>query len=801
MENQIILNENINPIAIKWLLQQENIHTTKDEEYKNILRSLLKSYKLNKKFKITYKTSKKYENYGRIYGFHNPTKSRFMYGSLGSLPRDIRGFLADADNLDIDIKKCHWYIIKYFIEKSDDFSNNLINKFLLKYDDIVKFIIENKDKFIEENDYQSYHTESDKAKDLIFSVLYTQPSYLSNKKQLFLDNCPLFNKLYLQIYNSILPILKENHKELIEIVNKDFKKSEKNSNGKILSHILQDIEKNLIIDIVNYFSNKKFKISSIIHDGFIMYKCKEFSEEILRDCEEYIKTKWGSSMNITLVIKPFLTGVFPEIPDGWTGDEDIEKTDYAMLCDNIIEYVSEKKLRKDQNENIYKQSIINPMHYELSYKTNETGYANLLEEIFENDIVFNSSPAFYTHMYNFLQIRNRKEFLNIKFDKELIGFNNCVLNLKTLELINICDIDPDENRIVRHFIYNSLNVNELKVEKFEEIINYQLDNEKALEWLYIFIGRLFFKPDNDTLQSCLFIKGTCNTGKSLVGNILSAMFRYDSIGTIQSTQEQTFGFETFIDRDILIAFDLPEDIKNVIPVDLFKGMASGETINVPRKNKKAITIKWEVPSTLISNYYPNYEDKGGAISKRLAIFEFMKSIKNPDSSIQDYIIKNELPSIIYKSCKIYKEFLDKKINKTFHDIRPEYFIMTNEEYLRNNNNLYQYLTSPDSEDKQGNIYTIEFNENYETNFSEIQNKFKNWCKFNNIKNNKISSDDSTFTQMGLEKKVIALCKSCNNKHNKNCCDNYKRENKTTKLMIKGIRFYKIDIDDNITDDL
>lgn len=783
----LTLYEEIDKTKVSWLLEQEVIHENDEEDVRLKLKSILKALKKDKKLKVVYRTSKDFKkhDYGRLFGYHINNKS-YVYGCLGSLPRTIRGYLADDNYIDIDVKRCHWYILKYLIEKNDDFNIKNINEFIHNYDEIIKKIMENGN-FEINKQFSSYHTNVDKIKELLFSILNTQPSYLSAEKQEILEMDTKFQKLHNQIYNVLLPSLKLENAELVELINKGFDKNEKNKDGAILSLILQNYERKLIMDIVDYFKTNDYTIGTIIHDGFLMKKSNNFTDDFLEECEKYIKDKYNG-FEIKLVIKPFIKCDIPDIPENYKEEEEIH-TDYLQLCEKLIAYTMEHKIRKDDEGNIYKRSPKNKLHYEIAYGID--GYKKLIEEVFEGDRLFNSNPAHYQNIVNFIKNRNLKEFSNVETDKDLMGFNNCVLNLRTLEITKLEDINDNDNRVVRHFIDKPLDITKLQTEKFESILMYQLQDKEALEWYYILFGRLFFGPRNDSLQVMTFIKGVANMGKSVQAEIAVACFKPNTIGTLQSNQEQVFGLESLIDKECIVIGDMSEDMKSIINVDLFKAMTSGESVNIPQKNKKAITSFWNICCFACSNYYPNYEDKGGAISKRIAIFEFCNPIENPDSSIKDYIIENELPSIIYMACKKYKEFLDKGINKTFNDIRPDYFVKTNEEYSRYINVVYQFLTKPDSIDNNGNIYKIEFGDDYETTFNEFQNQFKNWCKYNNIKNNKIKPDDSTFSIMKLKKEVINMCKSCNNIHKRDCCDNYNRTNKTTRVIIRGLRFNKM----------
>jgi len=799
-DQQLILYENINPLKIKWLLAQDSLDCStedKNEEVKSTLESLLKCYSKYKKFKVVYKTSSSFGSFGRLYGYHFITDSKSIYGWSGSLPKHIRGFLLDDNNIDIDIKRCHWYIIKDLLIKY--VNDRFITEFLDNYDDEVSKLSSNAfiNQIINKNKYNFCDNHIDKTKDAFFSTLYTQPSFLSVSKQELLMHNPLFNNLHQQIYTSLLPILKDKFKDLIEVV---FKKKEnfnkENLDGSILSYILQHIEKTIILEIVEFFISNKFSVNSIIHDGIIISKSPNFSEELLSDCSKHIKSTLN--YNIKLVSKPFFTNHFPEMPSDFTGIEDDSITKYNILCDQLLSYVADNKLRKDPYGNIYKQSIICPLHYELKYsfdpRPNMTGYNKLLEDAFVDCKLFNSNPAYYDQMMSFIEKRNTLHFLNIDFDMELFGFNNCILNLKTLQVIPINEIKDNDTRVVRHFINKPLDLNNIdgNTSTFDKVISYQLNNDQeAIKWYYIFVGRTFFEPFNDKLQVIFFHKGQANTGKSMMGNIFSAMHRPGSIGTISSNQEQTFGVESFLDKELIIGFDLPENMKETISDDLFKSMATGEAVNVPRKNKKALTIsKWSVPQVFISNYYPNYVNKGGSISKRLAIFEFNTPVKNPDSSIEQFIIENELSSIIYKSVKFYYDFLhSENANKTFEDIRPDYFINTNDEFIFHNNKFFQFLTQPDFSDKNGNVYSINMgNYNDSVTLSDINAKFKKWCEFNKHKFVTVNYENTAFKQLNLKIERLKICKYCKANHKKNCCDNYSRNARTTCIKVFGLKF-------------
>ena len=59
-------------------------------------------------------------------------------------------------------------------------------------------------------------------------------------------------------------------------------------------------------------------------------------------------------------------------------------------------------------------------------------------------------------MLKFITQRNKEQFSNVKFDYDWFAFNNGSLNIKTMEFINLEDIDPNTTIIARKFLINLL---------------------------------------------------------------------------------------------------------------------------------------------------------------------------------------------------------------------------------------------------------------------------------------------------------------------------------------------------------
>ena len=73
-----------------------------------------------------------------------------------------------------------------------------------------------------------------------------------------------------------------------------------NYKGKNFSRILQDIENQLLMNLYDYCSFKKIKMSSLIFDGIILLPRQQID---LNDLQNYIFNKSGIPMKV--IIKPF----------------------------------------------------------------------------------------------------------------------------------------------------------------------------------------------------------------------------------------------------------------------------------------------------------------------------------------------------------------------------------------------------------------------------------------------------------------------------------------------------------------
>jgi phage/plasmid-associated DNA primase len=74
-------------------------------------------------------------------------------------------------------------------------------------------------------------------------------------------------------------------------------------------------------------------------------------------------------------------------------------------------------------------------------------------------------------------------------------------------------------------------------------------------------------------------------------------------------------------------------------------------VDIARKYHGSISIAWTAPLFLCGNTYLTYEDSGGSLSRRLALFRFDKYVDRKDSQLEAKIIASELPALVTKSLR------------------------------------------------------------------------------------------------------------------------------------------------------
>lgn len=765
--------ERVDYKKVLYLTAQEKIYNddpAQDEIIKKELKAYASSYKKDKKFICVYKPSKDLSPWGRVYPSVNYGKGGFTTG-LCMFSREVRAYLADENYIDIDMKRAHWYILRHLLQVNE-LNFSLVDDILYNYDSIANWLIPNN---------------MEEAKKKLFSALYSSPTYMSSDVADLMQECKEFADLHKCIYGNFLSLMKDQFKDLYLLVEKQKENKaldkKKNIAGSFISHVLQHHERLCIEEIIKILEQNGVEVGAIIHDGILVSK-KSLEGKSLQTLFDAVKVKMASKfagLEANLVHKPFV-----KVRDDWPAvvEEEGSHSSFGRLCEVLLNHIVANDIQIDEYS-IYQKSSVHPMVYVKTWET----YRDYIVDVFYGNRVYLDGSSSFEQLISVLEKRKFKEIKLLRPDLDWFAFKNGAFNLKTAAFVQMTDIEKNTNVIARHYLDMDFNPADFETPLLDSILKYQIDDADAIQWVYIFIARLFFSPDNDAFQVMPYFYGLNNTGKSTIAQIVKALFPEGSIASLNSNQEQTFGLDNFMDKQAMITSDAPQDLKATLVVDLWKSMVSGEMVNVARKNQKAKMVKWSVPQMMASNYLPNWNNTSGAVSKRLALFNFGREVMEKSSELPIKIIKTELGAILNKCIKLYNEV--KHVPKTFVDIAPEYFRQTMGGYCESVDSLFQFLNQTDSVDKLGTVYQIDFDEKNEEFYellSTVEYKYQIYVKHMRVKDTWIKGDYSAFGKFNCAVEKMSICKACSKRARINCCPKYDSKQRKILYVVKGLKF-------------
>ena len=464
----------------------------------------------------------------------------------------------------------------------------------------------------------------------------------------------------------------------------------------------------------------------------------------------------------------------------------VEPTPFMTLRDKVVNYASAQKLRK-LDGNVYKRLV--PCAYEIWMS-----YEKFINHVLRGDQVYNSTPRMFGDVHKFLTSYDEDGFRNIEVDRDLISFSNGVLRLSTREFTPY-DEDPFplEGRIARHHIDRPF-TGSTETPLFDGMVMYQFhDDADTYNLLLTCIGRLFFEVgEHDNWQVMPFLYGDAATGKSTLIDVVKGCFSGSSIATLTNNMEVKFGLEGKHEAELMIAPDIPKEMHNVIDQQIWQNMVSGEDIQVPRKNQRALSsVKWRVPQLWAGNVLPDYKDHGGCVSRRLIVFNYRRWVDSSrrDTTLLRRILSSELPALVLKSIEAYFASVHDHGDTDVWSWCPD-SIRESQALVRGEADfLYRFLTAaPEDNASSTKRYYVMHQEGVFTDLSKLKEVFRLYMRF---KHPEVKytwpEDESSFKQLGYGIERKQLCKTCGRPHKKDTCgDHYHSANRTCKSVIKDL---------------
>jgi hypothetical protein len=326
-----------------------------------------------------------------------------------------------------------------------------------------------------------------------------------------------------------------------------------------------------------------------------------------------------------------------------------------------------------------------------------------------------------------------------------------------------------------------------KTPLWNEILRHQLVTQETIDVLEILLGRLFYQTGKyDNWQVIAFIRGDAGTGKSTILDLVRQMFPPGSVGCIGARTEAKFGLDVLSEKRHVQIPDTPLRMSSVLDQTDFQSMITGEPVNVPQKHKKAMTAEWKTPLIMAGNVYPDYVDKSGSITRRIAMFLFENLVTKSDPRIKDKMVKDELIAVMLRCITKYRNMADTAGGVDFWDWAPPGLKENKKtlslasdplaEFLANGDDLYQILHSP------GHVTTLVA---FKMAFS------KHMEKVHNEKGAKLGTDYHAIVAAGFIKSKQNMCKVCYGISTKAACgDHYDGNNRASATVFENMLIHR-----------
>jgi hypothetical protein len=271
------------------------------------------------------RTGKVTTNYNMYKGYGEKNIGRYMAkgGSLQTLPGHIRSSLAAKYYWDLDVANCHPVILLQLgLEQGWDVK-------------LLEDYVENRDARLAEVGETLNTDDRDNQKMVFISMLYGSTSYFKKSDYLtnFTNEMTALKNNIIQLVPELLESVKK-CKTLTQQVpgNRDWKES-------TVAIFLQTIERTILLTIQEFLNSKSRHLDVYIHDGGLVRKVPyetEFPPILLTECSEFIKTKTGFDLKLT--IKP-LVNMYQEMAEESALDnafKEFEKNHFYLRADGLV---------------------------------------------------------------------------------------------------------------------------------------------------------------------------------------------------------------------------------------------------------------------------------------------------------------------------------------------------------------------------------------------------------------------------------------------------------------------------------
>lgn len=274
-------------------------------------------------------------------------------------------------------------------------------------------------------------------------------------------------------------------------------------------------------------------------------------------------------------------------------------------------------------------------------------------------------------------------------DPNHVAFNNCLMNIETLETR---EFHPSIfTRFKVPYDWNPLAYSAVFEEKLYEIFD---DPDKFQTFLQI-VGYLFAKGNPHNKLFLLMGKGA--NGKSLLMQLISAIFINSSAAVSLQDFKKDFGLQPLIGKRVNLLSDLP--IATIEETGQIKAITGGDDMTINRKFKEPITTKLNCKIVGAGNRLPKIMDDSYALWRRIVLIKLENTFDGDrrDTKLIKKLLddKEGMEWLICTSVEAYKEIEETGWTEdTYHDIRNQ-FLKSSDPALYASERLFERTENPD----------------------------------------------------------------------------------------------------------
>lgn len=549
-----------------------------------------------------------------------------------------------------------------------------------------------------------------------------------------------------------------------------------NYQGSCMSQICQFVENQLLLMFYEYLAENAPKAAQsciLCFDGIMIPKT-HYEPQCIVDMNKAYR-----DLGIPIIVEDKKMDQGFDI-DSFGFDEEInyiealdrQKSSEKSFKNLIMDITRDGSYRRQRGSGVVYEKIT-PYYYKRS---------------FDEPIDFTNKAFSEKSWYQALQKKDHQEidffiknvahpnFKWVEIDHNYIGFPNGVYDLKTATFLE-GDAIP-EGIQVRIMMDTPFVLCDTPL--IDSIFSYQEFDDETIEFLYFALGRTLTLLD-DHYDFMLMLYGSAGTGKSILLKALMHSFSSDQVGILSATLEDKFGLIELSKAQITICDDIPKNMAKTLERSNFLSMMSRGMVSCPWKNNSAIPVPdWRVPTIIAGNTKLNYKDENGEIVRRSVVIDFPNIIaeKAKDVSMLDRVLKTEFAAFIHKCRSTYLNFCNKYGGSAVSQFMPESVVDSSDALRMDLNICYRF-----AQDK------LDYNDVSTIRKSDMTDAFRDYVKaqFPHSKSNeKLSPNDICRIDDRIKFMQVKVCKSCLSKHKKGCCDEYSRNNRSTREYFENV---------------